>query len=281
MAGVRMAAPLLALREGHAAWAVGVLLGLFAAAPIVLALAAGRLADRHGYHGRCASPSASRSAAACCAVASTMLPARRLRRAVRGGAVVGAGANFGLIAIQRTAGRMAHDADRAEADLQWLGLAPALANVVGPVLAGTLIDLGGFRLAFIALAAAAAGQPRRGRASCRSSRAPTAPRRCAGRSSWDLLREPGLRAACCSSTGCSRRAGTCTRSWCRSSATSAASARRRSASCSACSRPRSRSVRLAIPMLAHRLRESQVLVGAMLLRRRVFARLSARAHAPG
>ena len=35
MAGVRMAAPLAVLREGHAAWAVGVLLGLFAAAPIV------------------------------------------------------------------------------------------------------------------------------------------------------------------------------------------------------------------------------------------------------
>jgi MFS family permease len=50
MAGIRMAAPLAALREGHAAWAVGVLLGLFAAAPVVLALAAGRLADRHGYH---------------------------------------------------------------------------------------------------------------------------------------------------------------------------------------------------------------------------------------
>ena len=50
MAGMRMAAPLLALRDGHAAWAVGVLLGLFAVAPIVLALPAGRLADRHGYH---------------------------------------------------------------------------------------------------------------------------------------------------------------------------------------------------------------------------------------
>src|SRR5690349_18739992 len=50
MAGVRMASPLLALREGHAEWAVGLLMGLFAAAPIVLALSAGRLADRHGYH---------------------------------------------------------------------------------------------------------------------------------------------------------------------------------------------------------------------------------------
>src|SRR5471030_1439893 len=50
MAGIRLAAPLAALREGHAAWAVGVLLGLFAVAPIALALSAGRLADRHGYH---------------------------------------------------------------------------------------------------------------------------------------------------------------------------------------------------------------------------------------
>ena len=33
MAGVRMAAPLQALREGHAPWVVGMLMGLFAAAP--------------------------------------------------------------------------------------------------------------------------------------------------------------------------------------------------------------------------------------------------------
>ena len=50
MAGLRMGAPLLALRDGHSAAAVGVLLALFAAAPIVLALVAGRMADRHGYH---------------------------------------------------------------------------------------------------------------------------------------------------------------------------------------------------------------------------------------
>ena len=45
MTGVRMAAPLQALREGHAAWVVGLLMGLFAAAPIVLALQAGRRPD--------------------------------------------------------------------------------------------------------------------------------------------------------------------------------------------------------------------------------------------
>ena len=47
MAGVRVAAPLLALRSGQPAWAVGVLLGLFAAAPVLSSLYAGRLADRH------------------------------------------------------------------------------------------------------------------------------------------------------------------------------------------------------------------------------------------
>jgi MFS family permease len=50
MAGLRMAAALQALREGHGAWTVGLLLALFAAAAVLLAMHSGRLADRHGYH---------------------------------------------------------------------------------------------------------------------------------------------------------------------------------------------------------------------------------------
>ena len=50
MAGVRMAASLQTLREGYSAALVGVLMALFAAAPVVLAWSSGRLADRHGYH---------------------------------------------------------------------------------------------------------------------------------------------------------------------------------------------------------------------------------------
>ncbi len=50
MTGLRMAAPLQALRQGHSEWAVGVVLALFALAPIALAMPAGRMADRHGYH---------------------------------------------------------------------------------------------------------------------------------------------------------------------------------------------------------------------------------------
>ena len=42
MAGTRLAAPLLALREGYSAAAVGVLLALFALTQVFLALPAGR-----------------------------------------------------------------------------------------------------------------------------------------------------------------------------------------------------------------------------------------------
>ena len=49
MAGTRMAAPLLALREGYSPAAVGVLLALFALTQVFLSLPSGRYADRHGY----------------------------------------------------------------------------------------------------------------------------------------------------------------------------------------------------------------------------------------
>ncbi|HOB96544.1 MAG TPA: MFS transporter, partial [Aquabacterium sp.] len=42
MAGQRMATPLQALQAGHSAWAVGLLLALFAALPVLIAMPAGR-----------------------------------------------------------------------------------------------------------------------------------------------------------------------------------------------------------------------------------------------
>ena len=48
MTGMRMAGPLLALREGHTELAVGMLLAMFALTQVFLALPAGRYADRHG-----------------------------------------------------------------------------------------------------------------------------------------------------------------------------------------------------------------------------------------
>src|SRR5512133_4364330 len=48
MAGMRMAAPLMALREGHSALAVGLLLSLFALTQVFLALPARRYPERNG-----------------------------------------------------------------------------------------------------------------------------------------------------------------------------------------------------------------------------------------
>ncbi len=50
MAATRMAASLAVLKQGHPDWVVGVLFSLYAVAPIVLSLWAGRLADRFGFH---------------------------------------------------------------------------------------------------------------------------------------------------------------------------------------------------------------------------------------
>jgi len=263
MAGVRLAAPLAALNAGHAAWAVGVLLGLFAAAPIALALTAGRLADRHGYHFPMRLAVALEVAGGACAA---------LSRAFDGGAafvvlclaamLAGAGANFGLIAIQRAAGRMARDGTELKRVFSWLGLAPALSNVVGPVLAGTLIDLGGFGLAFIVLTMlplASLASARLVPVELRDPDAPRPPRR----NSWKLLQAPGFTRLLLVNWLLSS-------SWDVHSFLVPILGHERGFSASAIGlvlgafATSVSLIRLAIPVLAHRLREAQVLVASML-----------------
>ncbi len=269
MAGIRMAAPLAALREGHAAWAVGVLLGLFAAAPIALALAAGRLADKHGYHLPIRVAVVLTVTGGVCAVLATFLPQGEFIVLCLAALLTGAGANFGLIAIQRSAGRMAHDPTELKRIFSWLGLAPALSNVVGPIVAGTLIDAGGFRLAFVALAALPLASlvwarfvPVEPRADVAASlRRPN---------SWTLLREPGFTRLLLVNWLLSS-------SWDVHSFLVPILGHERGFSASAIGfilgvfATAVAGVRLAIPLLAHRLRESHVLVGAMLMCGVVFA----------
>jgi MFS family permease len=104
----------------------------------------------------------------------------------------GSGANMGHIAIQRTAGRSARDSVERMRMFSWLGLAPSFSNVLGPVLAGFVIDAAGFRTAYavmlllpLATLAGARRVPREG---------PAAPARgAAAASAWDLWKLPGLR----------------------------------------------------------------------------------------
>lgn len=152
MTGLRMAAPLDALARGASPWRVGILLALFAAAPVLLAMAAGRLADRWGFH-----RPVHVAGALCCsglllAAVSVGLqgwPAAALLAA--GALAAGAGANIGLIAVQRTGGLVARDPLERVRVFSWLGIAPSLANVLGPVAVGLLIDAAGFAVAYAAL----------------------------------------------------------------------------------------------------------------------------------
>ncbi|HEX7385184.1 MAG TPA: MFS transporter, partial [Burkholderiaceae bacterium] len=116
-----------------------------------LALQAGRQADRHGYHRPVRTAIALTAAGALLAWMATFAGALQFALLCGAAALAGAGANFGLIAIQRTAGRAARDPIERKQVFSWLGLAPALANVVGPVAAGVLIDAAGYRSAFFAL----------------------------------------------------------------------------------------------------------------------------------
>jgi MFS family permease len=269
MAGLRMAAPLQALRQGHAEWEVGVLLGLFAAAPIALALHAGRLADRHGYHLPMRLAVMLTVSGGVLAVASTWLAVGQFAVMCLAAMLTGAGANMGLIAILRTAGRSASDPTELKRVFSWLGLAPALSNVVGPVLAGALIDLGGFRLAFVVLLLL----PLLGLWWAR--RVPLEPPRpIPGQptkpNSWDLLRTPGLRRLLLVNWLLSS-------SWDVHSFVVPILGHERGFSASAIGivlgafATAVALVRLVIPVLAHRLREAQVLAGAMLCTAAVFA----------
>jgi len=193
MAGLRMAAPLQALREGYSAWSVGLLLALFAAAPVLSALQAGRLADRLGYHKPVYLSVALTMAGGVLAVLSTLVagPVHFGLLCVAAMAM-GAGTNTGMLTIQRTAGLTARDSTERVRIFSWLGVAPSFSNVLGPVAVGFLIDGFGFRAAYVLLlllplaTLVSARQVPPMPPAVQVARPP-------GHTAWDLLNEPGFK----------------------------------------------------------------------------------------
>ena len=194
MAGLRMAAPLQTLREGYSAWSVGLLLALFAAAPVLLALHAGRLADRLGYHRPVYLAVSLSVGGVLLALASTLTGgAPHFLLLCLGAMATGAGANMGMLTIQRTAGQAARDNTERLRIFSWLGVAPSFSNVVGPVAAGFMIDGFGFRAAYalllllpLATLLSARGVPHlppAGEAQDGGARRPA----------WTLLQAPGMK----------------------------------------------------------------------------------------
>ena len=155
MAGTRMAAPLLALREGYSPAAVGVLLSLFAVTQVFLALPAGRYADRHGLARPLTFSVIAAVTGAGAAVAFPIFPVLCFAALMTGGATGAA-----VISLQRHVGRAVSGALQLRQVFGWLSIGPAISNFLGPFSAGLLIDhvgsepgsLAGFRAAFLVLA---------------------------------------------------------------------------------------------------------------------------------
>ena len=154
MTGMRMATPLLALKEGYSAAAVGMLLALFALTQVFLSLPAGRYADRHGLKRPLIISVVAACSGAGVAVLFPLYPVLCLSALLTGGA-----AGMALIALQRHVGRMAHNKDELRKVFSWLAIGPAISNFLGPFAAGLLIDYAGgeaasttgFRAAFLLL----------------------------------------------------------------------------------------------------------------------------------
>lgn len=148
MAGTRMAAPLLALRQGYSEAAVGVLLALYALTQVFLALPAGRFADRHGLKRPMTLSVIAATLGAGLAVAFPVFPVLCASALLTGGATGAAS-----IALQRHVGRAAENPTQLKQVFSWLAIGPAVSNFIGPFFAGLMIDHAGFRPAFLLMAA--------------------------------------------------------------------------------------------------------------------------------
>ena len=195
MTGTRLAAPLLALRDGYSPGAVGFLLSLFALTQVFLSLPAGRYTDKHGFM-------KPMLIAICLAFFGTAIGVAFPRFDVLclSALLTGAGCGISIIALQRHAGRVAHEASELRQIFSWLSLGPAVANFLGPMVTGLIIDHStkqagdnlSYRIAFVVLAlfSVVAWWCVRG-----AHDLPTAVPRSDGQPhhAWDLLREQSFR----------------------------------------------------------------------------------------
>lgn len=146
MSGMRIAIPLQALQLHYSKVSIGIIASCFAVVPALLALRFGRFTDRRGYHLPTTLAALLSLLSALIGFASDAMVALMLAAGC-----CGAGSGFGMIAIQRTASRLARSAAERLQIFSWIALAPALGGLVGPLLTGGLVDYAGFRPAFLAL----------------------------------------------------------------------------------------------------------------------------------
>lgn len=147
MAGMRMAAPLLALHLGYATVAVGILVALFAVGQMSVAIPAARLVERRPL----------RPLLTCCALIASAgigLSAMWPHFALLCVSALACGGAMGisLIAMQRHVSAAAASRAQLRQAFSWLSVAPSIAVFTGTAVAGVMIDLAGYRAAFLLLA---------------------------------------------------------------------------------------------------------------------------------
>jgi predicted MFS family arabinose efflux permease len=141
--GTRLAMSLDALARGASPLAVGAIMSILAALPMLLAVSAGRLIDRIGVR-----------RPMLCAIAfvtlSVSLPAIFPSLATLYVTAAGAGVSFMLfhISVQHAIGD-GSDAATRKANFGWLALGFSISNFLGPTIAGVVIDWAGHRMAFV------------------------------------------------------------------------------------------------------------------------------------
>ncbi len=180
-----MAAPLLALYGGSDKTSVGLLIALFAIPQVLFSIPLGKWIDRRGIDVPVRGSVVLASLGALIAAASASFPAL-----CTAAACAGASMGTATIAIQRHVGKIEHTPDGLRRAFSWLSFTPALANFVGALLAGLIIDGAGYRAAFLVLA----GMPLLGYLLIGPKHeVPFRSDEPASGTVWDLWLEPGFR----------------------------------------------------------------------------------------
>ncbi len=198
MAGSRLAAPLMALKMGYSAWAVGVLLALFSISAVFLALPAGRYIDKYDFQ-RPVGIAVLVALFGAAVPAAASAPVLALPQLVQFGALcvaalcTGGATGTAVIAFQRYVGRAANDSLALKKAFGWLAVGPAISNFLGPLVAGLLIDHAGYSTAFIAMACFPLVCWYWVRDTPNLPATPAPAKGTAKSSAWDLLRNPAMR----------------------------------------------------------------------------------------
>jgi predicted MFS family arabinose efflux permease len=186
--GARLTISLTALSMGASPLTVGVMMSLFAALPMALGVAAGRLVDRIGVRRPMLWAAAFLALAVSIPAAFPGLAALYL-------AAAGAGTGFMLfhICVQHAVGE-GSNVEQRKANFGWLALGFSTSNFLGPTIAGVSIDGWGHRYTFVLLALCAVACfavlfARRARFAHTPHREASGERR----SALELLRNPELR----------------------------------------------------------------------------------------